>query len=574
MVGGKHALVVVACVAGVGAWGGLYTVDEDTVPTYAAELFGPGSEGRSPMWPMGDHDDSADTPDETIMPTVRVSLPTVDTGSGTITFTLKGGATFGESVASTNFFASNDDGTGPGVVATNGIAIEAGGAKGDSFVTVSVNGSTTDGLGDTDRTIDPADPDGDGEQEAAEDIPVRDFYFKLPKLMGLSILAGGTDVKASNVVTVAVSAESTSGTFPDGALELDDKDDNKATTVSSVVVMSEHAVKMSKVSANGTARIDISDRAMLQGHVHPWATLLGGNPHYNPNTYAVMGESWAAQILRVEIMVTGQATSGKDLLQWSGERVDSDVAGVLDVDVTGTRGALQDGAARIFVNWNGDPAANVPTPPATRGIDADEELTNDGMAAMFTRGGFSIDPGETDEDEQTAVHTVGVYYIPDGKTDLAHGATISASAIVNYTLRTSTDEGAKSGTATLALHGVSGALKAYAIPFDGNGKNDKANVRVRCEVGDHFTSSASCRVFLECWDDMGMRSFGEAGMIAANALETWNSAAIEGVVGVMDPMSRHSCRVLSTGTPSVQTLVRDGSSGTLVNNSYVEDNMM
>ena len=226
--------MVVACLfAGVGAWGGLYTVDEDTVPTYAAELFGPGSEGRSPMWPMGDHDDNADTPDVTIMPTVRVSLPSADTGSGTITFTLKGGATFGESVASTNFFASNDDGTGPGVVATSGIAIEDGGAKGDSFVTVSVDGSTgEEGLGDTDRRIDPVDPDNTGPLEAAEDIPVRDFYFKLPKLMGLSILAGGTDVKASNVVTVAVSAESTSGTFPDGTLELDDKDDNDMTTVS------------------------------------------------------------------------------------------------------------------------------------------------------------------------------------------------------------------------------------------------------------------------------------------------------------------------------------------------------
>ena len=81
--------------------------------------------------------------------------------------------------------------------------------------------------------------------------------------------------------------------------------------------------------------------------------------------------------------------------------------------------------------------------------------------------------------------------------------------------------------------------------------------------------ASQCRVFLECWDDMGMRSFGESDPIAEGAIDVLDSMGIEAAAMISDASTRHSCRVLATGAPSVQTLVR--SDGTLVNNSYVQD---
>ena len=110
-------------------------------------------------------------------------------------------------------------------------------------------------------------------------------------------------------------------------------------------------------------------------------------------------------------------------------------------------------------------------------------------------------------------------------------------------------------TDDFALKGVRGELKAYAIPFDGNGKGDMANVRVRCEDGVmNKDGDSMCRVFLECWDDMGMRSFGESDMVYEGAVDVLNAAEIEAAVGIEAGMatSRHSCRVLATGMPSVQ----------------------
>ena len=144
-----------------------------------------------------------------------------------------------------------------------------------------------------------------------------------------------------------------------------------------------------------------------------------------------------------------------------------------------------------------------------------------------------------------------------------HGAKINLTAMVDYSDPSAIDEAPKSTSTEFKFEGVASEVRAYAIPFDGNGKGDMANVRVRCEV------SAGCRVFLECWDDMGMRSFGEAGMIAGGALARWDSAAIEGVLGIDEATSRHSCRILSAGMVRVQQLTRDGTSGTLVNNTYI-----
>ena len=255
-------------------------------------------------------------------------------------------------------------------------------------------------------------------------------------------------------------------------------------------------------------------------------------------------------------MTQGTATS--PILQTDGSIVDNDVRGVLDVNASGTM-QLFGGDDGLYVDYNGN-----------KKEDLGEGLTVEGDAASFNGGGLSIDP----DDKGNAARDMIVYYVPGGKDDLAHGSMIHVMAAVNFTPATAADKMAKATATELRFKGVSGELKAYAIPFDGNGKGDRANVRVRCEDGVmNKDGDSMCRVFLECWSDMGMRSFGESDMVYEGAVDVLSAADIEAAVKIAEGMatSRHSCRVLATGTPSVQTLVRDGSSGTLVNNTYVSE---
>ena len=576
MVDGKHALVVVACVAGLGAWAGLYQV-QGTVPTYAAELFGTGSESSVASWPTMRNDEDEVV---TMRPVVKVSMPEADEGSGTITFTLKGGAMFGASVASTDFTVDLD-----GATPALWVSVTDGGAKGDSSVSITVAAGGTDGI---DRGTAREITDAMGTPDDTDDdttLSVHDLFFHLPNLMGLSTL-----LDPSKTINIEVAAESTTGVFPDGKLMLDDKDGSAATAVSNVLVRSASAVSLTSsrpmdfmdFKGDRSVRINIDDRTMLRANSGdaPFRDSAPV-PAYRPYTYGVKGAAFAAQLAALRLVVRSQVTEcGADgmapncedtIYQWDGTRVDSDLAGVLDIDVTG---AVREGDM-VFANrgdFNHWAAPWIGGAVNPRSIDSGESLTvTDGMAE-FTTGGFSIDPGDADEQTTEIATPIGVYYVPNGKDDLSHGAVIHLMATVNFTESTAADESlAPSPTTELRFHGVNDAVKAYAIPFNGNGKGDKANVRIRCETGDWFTGA--CRPFLECWDDMGNRSFGESDMIAANALDTLNSMDIEMVAGVMDASSRHSCRVLSTGTTSVQQLTRDGSSGTLVNNTYVGGGM-
>ena len=238
-----------------------------------------------------------------------------------------------------------------------------------------------------------------------------------------------------------------------------------------------------------------------------------------------------------------------ELYDLDGGPIDEGLRGTLTVDAMGTRDLFnEDDMLFIDYDKNGK-------------MGSGEAIAIDGNVGMGDA--LSVDPDKSDSFDRGGTGVFKVYYMPGGKGDINHGAMINLTAMVDYSDPTAIDEAPMKSSTTLNFDGVTSDVDAYAIPFDGNGKGDKANVRVRCEAAD------GCRVFLECWDDMGMRSFGEAGMIAGNALMTWNSMDIEGVIGVEDATSRHSCRILSAGMVKVQQLTRDGSSGTLVNNTYV-----
>ena len=505
MLDGKHALVVVACIAGFGAAAGVFVQEAGDAPTYASELFGTGSDALvvqyptckdaatgsgSPKATCDDGDASTAAADDLVSDTLR-SKPwvklhftndntvdidgtltdiafadadaVIDTAEGSegtanakgeVTFTLSTGE-FGETVASDNL-------TGLGA-----ISVLDGGNKGDSEVTFAVDLGT----------------------EGADDDDA--LTFVLPRLQGLSAL--GSD--KLNAVHVSVTTRGTGGAgFPTGgvgyffcpermtsdgtttAMDTCEEDDDK--TLGRAVTVAKDAPAVTFAStAHPTANIDIDNRSMLAD------------------------KATQAAVATLSLTVT-QGTATTPILQADGSIVDNDVRGVLDVDASGTM-QLFGGDDKLYVDYNGN-----------KKEDLGEALTVEGDAASFNGGGLSIDP----DDKGNAARAMVVYYVPGGKDDLAHGSIVHIMAAINFTPATAADKMAKATATELRFKGVAGELKAYAIPFDGNGKGDKANVRVRCEDGVmNKDGDSMCRVFLECWSDMGMRSFGESDAVYEGA---------------------------------------------------------
>ena len=554
--------VVVACIAGFGAWGaaGINVMAENHA-YYAAELFGEGADALTITYPSNDA-----TPPVVLAPVVKVTWdqtfpaddettpadmetenrnPTLAAGSEVEIVWMVSNAKFAATVQSSDF----------GKGGFGAISI-AGGERGSDSVTTTLTVAE------------------DGSSLATnEAFPTTGevLSFTVPQLTGISALSDTTKMvevtatlrvtsgNSTSDTTTSTNSEESSVPFPTGRL-------GKAAIVKSanVVTLGESGKHR---TGDSSTRIDIDMRSMLRANAASGPFTDAAQPHaYRPMTFGVTGQPWAAQLAHLTVMVTSETARGEVIHQWDGSRVDSDVAGVLDIDVTG---AVREGDM-VFVNqMDADSWASPWTPGDKRTIDSGESLmVSEGMAE-FTTGGFSIDPGNTDEDDPAETLMFGVYYIPNGKEELGHGSMLYMTAIVNYTRSSSLDERPKSTTTEMRFHGVDDAVRAYAIPFDGNGKGDMANVRIRCEMGDLFSGGKECRPFLECWDDMGMRMFGESAKIKKNALDVLSSMEIESVIGASDPASRHSCHVLSTGGTTVQTLVRDGSSGTLVNNSQV-----
>ena len=580
--------VVVACVAGFGAWAVKFEQNVANTVTYATELFGATSDARAIQYPV-----TSDTDDTRLHPMVTLTAkaaPVEGTAqqlgaeeSGEITFSLSGGAQFGETVGSNALVFLAADGTTSGGT----VSIGGGGSKGDSSVTFVV-------------TV--------GETALA---PGATLAFKVPRLQNLS----GLGSPVSNQIGVSAATRRTGGPgslaanthpFPTGTVlgsngtdrnfdGMDDGDDNNEETVEVAngctranawapcrnIVFDADAVTLNfrdtdpdmngvqpmMRTGDGSSRIAIEGRTQLVGN--SWADVLAGNEGpYDANTRAVVGEAPAAPLGDLILTVSKATGTGDPIHQWDGTLVDNDIAGVLNVMVSGY---FNEGD-KAFVNFN-EPGDFRWDGYGRRMIDSGEALTMNSsmMEFSFTTGGLSIDPDDV-EDGNSATRHLAVYYIPSAKTELSHGSVVRLSAMVNYTPSTARDETAKTATTELRYHGVAGAIQAYAIPHMGNGKGDTGNVRIRCEGGDRFSEGAECRVFLECWDDMGMRSFGEVEpAVAAQGVDTISTGELEDVVGAMDPMSRHSCRVLATGDASVQVLVRDGSSGTLVNNTTVNN---
>ena len=580
--------VVVACLfAGVGAWGAKVTVSPN--PTYASELFGAGH--ASPEYPAdinpqmdGDQDG---TPVVTLMipgnynARAAVGADTDDAtddrdactaqnhnGSAEVTFTLLAG-TFDGNVTGLMWdpnTTDTGDTSGPVAAPASVASIVSGGRKGDSSITIKIEEATEDAAGAAGQAersnITAAPADVKACMPPATHVS-QTISFTMPKLAGLDGALAGAHA-ADPVKTVWSRAESRiiSGAFTDGLIT------GGAPHYREAVVRARDSLTLAITPKAATKTIAIKDdaakgltafKSVKEKNAAGYVELATVTVTTKQMAAAAMAGATATPTYTLDDGGTPRTISTiakgpvparfHELYDLDGESVDEGLRGTLAVNAMGTRDLFnEDDMLFIDYDKNGK-------------MGSGEAIVIDGNMAMGDA--LSVDPDKSDSFDKGGTGVFKVYYMAGGKGDINHGAMINLTAMVDYSDPTAIDEAPIKASTTLNFDGVNSDVDVYAIPFDGNGKGDKANVRVRCEA------AAGCRVFLECWDDMGMRSFGKAGTIEGNALMTWDAMDIEGVIGVEEATSRHSCRILSAGMVKVQQLTRDGTSGTLVNNTYI-----
>ena len=614
-VGREHHLadVVVACLfAGVGAWGATVTVSPN--PVYASELFGAGhlpigyptdidpimtgnQDGRPVVTltiPRAANlrsavEDNAGTPD---VDESRDACPAVavedvnDDGSAEITFKLLAGV-FDENVKGLmweTYDANNGSVStptaAPGTVAT----IESGGRKGDSSITILVKAATNDAA--TRKPASSGPVDYDATQKACK-APADRIYFEMPSLANLEALGGANSLDArgdNNVKFVWLQADSrlVSGSFSNGPLTSRPFAAAAPNFYAAAVITSRDALALTAAPRSNAKTIAIDDDAAkglvafnsvkeknADGYVHLTTVTVEYLPHVKAegkaavpqdDKYRIRADAGTAASAANDDVVyvpaaAGVPTTFHTIYDLDGESIAQGLRGTLSVDAAGSRELFNEGDV-LFIDYDDNGK-----------MGAGEGIAIDGDTG--TGDALSIDPRQSESFNESGKGEFDVYYMPGGKMAINHGATIKLTAMVDYSDPTAIDEAPAGSMTTLNFDGVNSEVMAYAIPHSANKIGDKGNVRVRCE--QPAPGAEACRVFAECWDDMGNRGFGEAPkMIPGNNLMVADGAEIEAITG-LEPMSRISCRVLSRGIVTVQQLTRDGNSGTLVNNTYVGD---
>ena len=559
--------VVVACLfAGVGAWAA--KVEVSPKPTYASELFGPGHD--SPVYP------------DKMTPVVTLTFPAnvegaaaTDTdaavarvnhdGASIITFELIG-AVFDGNVTGLMFDANDSDDSNEVIAATGAVAsIMSGGRKGDSEIVIKVEEAADDGRsGENPQTI----------------------TFTMPRLANLALAgANAADANPHNdemSVKLRATARIVSGEFTGHPVNGDRLTGGLANGYTENVVLARDSLTLSISDSHSQSIVIDGDSAFTSVKTPPaakgyvtLATVTVRTKQLNPATAKkgsprmvvgrlqgtagtdnVGGDNDAGDATIYLPKVTEVKASAWELHDLDGDPIDEGLRGTLTIHATGSRGLFNDGDT-LFIDYDNDGK-----------MGEGEDIAIDGT--MAEGEALSIDPDKSDSFKDGITGAFNVYYMPGGKEHINHDSKIKVTAMVEYSDPSAIDEGTKSNYTTLNFDGVGDPIMAYAIPHSTNGNGDKGNVRVRCEQAS-AGSDEMCRVFLECWDDMGNRGFGEAPMIGQDMVMVWGGDDVEGVVGMDEPMSRHSCRVLSKGDVTVQQLTRDGNSNTLVNNTFVAD---
>ena len=190
-------------------------------------------------------------------------------------------------------------------------------------------------------------------------------------------------------------------------------------------------------------------------------------------------------------------------------------------------------------------------------IDDNSNDKVDGREAFEMSGNSATDTVPLEDGSMT------IYYVPNGEDPLKHRTMFSTVAATEFSNVDNRTVSSKAGKAELGLHGIKIiAARAYAIAPPTS--NDTTNVRVTCESANED----GCNVFLDCNDQMGMNSFGEAGaMVGPGSTIRWDQDDIADALMVDGWEGRLACDVLSSDEIAVQVLTR--SDGVLVNNTAI-----
>ena len=507
-----------------------YDVNQDSMRTYATELFGEGSDTV-----VINNPGEGGAPELSLTLWIDVaSAAAIDSGdTAEVTMSLAN-ATFASSVRSSHLNVRIpercDDTVCSRLVPINIRGRE--GSRGASTVTFEIVSTGT--LGTATGTI-------------------VDFVWDLPPLMGLS---GTKNVTAS----VTVDAGGGSGFKSSDAEDVTVGDD---THKSSSGVMRRAAAAVGGVRASvplinfkqalnfaagggGTANIDLNgDRTQFR----PWL----GRTH----------------VLLADVTV---GADDAEVLQIDGEtfsianRQDGD--GDLVISVTGE---FHQSGDEVWLDIDRDHRP-----------DGGEMLSASGgvMSGRFKLNEVAGNAGASDSnaDEQQRLREEGsatrnLLYRPNG-TDVLRPATYTSTFIVDYVKGSNVDrDGAESKSVDLvtsyttrradgASHTVSERMAAAVPPV---GSAERGNVRVKCET------AVPCTLYLECDDGGGETWFVQLDdVVPGRSTLRLSSEDIARHIGVgADGWSdRLSCGVFSTQDISVQVLTRSG--GILVNNTYVD----
>ena len=195
-----------------------------------------------------------------------------------------------------------------------------------------------------------------------------------------------------------------------------------------------------------------------------------------------------------------------------------DFGGARDRDgdrITGFRGAL---AGRLLIEVSSD------------GFRSGDRVYVDtgGNGQINGREAFNIDDRLARLAVPLNAEAMDIWYVPNGRDALRHGTAFTVTANTEFGNRAHKVRSAVPATATLRLQGMKDTVaKAYAIAPLGSG--DTANVRITRETA----AKSGCNVFLDCKDQDGANTFGDAGaIIGPGQTVRWDQMDIAEALGL------------------------------------------
>ena len=239
-----------------------------------------------------------------------------------------------------------------------------------------------------------------------------------------------------------------------------------------------------------------------------------------------------------------------------------------DFDVYRDLGWIRDQDGDIVDGFTGDLAGNLVIEVSSDSFNSGDVVYIDANANGEADGREAFDMGESVASDTVPLgeEPLTVYYVPSGDSALSHRAAFTTTARTEFSNPDNRVRSSEPATAELKLHGIGDRVaKAYAIaPLD---SDDMSNVRVTCET----SAKTGCNVFLDCKDQAGVNTFGEAGaMVGPQETARWNQMAIAAALGLEESWEgRLACDVLSSAPISVQVLTR--SAGVLANNTDISE---